>query len=169
MGHVHTGFLSKTAQWNAIVQQLSLFGGDADIEYLYERTDDYPAHCLLIEATLSEKTNQRIMEMESVSRHLGEYIIKNNDENAYCVFISTFLHINVVSDFRNRKTYPYFSSDGSKSVDGLKILPLQTSELKGFLEKGLIYKELYGIFERAYRSEADVREWYDKKIAHPVR
>ena len=31
MGHVRTGFLPRTAQWNAIVQQLSLFSGDASI------------------------------------------------------------------------------------------------------------------------------------------
>jgi ribulose bisphosphate carboxylase small subunit len=31
MGHVRTGFLPRTPQWNAIVQQLSLFGGDASV------------------------------------------------------------------------------------------------------------------------------------------
>jgi hypothetical protein len=31
MGHVRTGFLPRTAQWNAIVHQLSLFGGDASV------------------------------------------------------------------------------------------------------------------------------------------
>jgi hypothetical protein len=31
MGHVRTGFLPRTAQWNAIVQQLSLFGGNASV------------------------------------------------------------------------------------------------------------------------------------------
>jgi hypothetical protein len=31
MGHVRIGFLPKTAKWNAIVQQLSLFGGDASV------------------------------------------------------------------------------------------------------------------------------------------
>jgi hypothetical protein len=31
MGHVRTGFLPHTPQWNAIVQQLSLFGGDASV------------------------------------------------------------------------------------------------------------------------------------------
>ena len=139
-------------------------GGGADIEYIYDKTATYPAHCLLIEATLSDKTNQRRMEMEPVSRHLGEYILKTDDKNAYCVFISTFLHFNLISDFRNRKSYQYFSGDGSKSVEGLKILPLQTSELKGVLEKGLTYKELYGIFERAYRSEVGVRDWYETEI-----
>ena len=31
MGHVRTGFLPHTKQWNAIIEQLSLFGGDADV------------------------------------------------------------------------------------------------------------------------------------------
>lgn len=31
MGHVRTGFLPRTAQWNAIKDQLSLFGGNADV------------------------------------------------------------------------------------------------------------------------------------------
>jgi len=31
MGHVRIGFLPNTAQWNAIIQQLSLFGGDASV------------------------------------------------------------------------------------------------------------------------------------------
>jgi hypothetical protein len=31
MGHVRMGFLPRTKQWNAIVQQLSLFGGDASV------------------------------------------------------------------------------------------------------------------------------------------
>jgi len=31
MGHVRTGFLPRTAQWNAIIQKLSLFGGDANV------------------------------------------------------------------------------------------------------------------------------------------
>ncbi|MDR0302682.1 MAG: hypothetical protein LBI04_10275 [Treponema sp.] len=31
MGHVRTGFLPRTAQWNAIIKQLSLFGGDVNV------------------------------------------------------------------------------------------------------------------------------------------
>ncbi|MEA4898652.1 MAG: hypothetical protein VB115_10450 [Christensenellaceae bacterium] len=31
MGHVRTGFLPRTKQWNAIVGQLSLFGGDVTV------------------------------------------------------------------------------------------------------------------------------------------
>ena len=46
-------------------------GGEADIVYEYPETEYYPAHSLLIEATLADSTNQRRMEMEPVSRHLG--------------------------------------------------------------------------------------------------
>ena len=31
MGHIRTGFLPRTKQWNAIVEQLSLFGGDTAV------------------------------------------------------------------------------------------------------------------------------------------
>ena len=41
------------------------------ILYEYEACTSYPKHSLLIEATLSDATNQRRMEMEPVSRHLG--------------------------------------------------------------------------------------------------
>jgi len=31
MGHIRTGFLPRTEKWNAIVQQLTLFGGDTSV------------------------------------------------------------------------------------------------------------------------------------------
>lgn len=31
MGHVRTGFLPQTEKWNSIVQQLSMYGGNADV------------------------------------------------------------------------------------------------------------------------------------------
>jgi hypothetical protein len=139
-------------------------GGNADIEYRYEQTDDYPAHCLLLEATLSDGTNQRRMEMEPVSRHLGEYILSSGDINAYCVFVSTFLHRNVISDFRNRRTYQYYSDQYENEVDGLKILPLATSEVKKILEQEISYDKLYLIFESAYKSDESVPTWYEREI-----
>lgn len=42
-------------------------GGFADIVYEYKASAEYPAHSLLLEATLSEDSNQRRMEMEPVS------------------------------------------------------------------------------------------------------
>ncbi|WP_064653045.1 AlwI family type II restriction endonuclease, partial [Moraxella catarrhalis] len=51
-------------------------GGYADIIYEYEACTSYPKHSLLLEATLADGNNQRRMEMEPVSRHLGDYRIR---------------------------------------------------------------------------------------------
>ncbi|MFI3226289.1 MAG: AlwI family type II restriction endonuclease [Clostridia bacterium] len=139
-------------------------GGEADIVYLYEKTKSYPKHTLLIEATLAENTGQRVLEMESVSRHIGEYRLKNKEKEAYCVFISTKLAINLIGDFRARKNMEYFSSNGEDFIDGTKILPLKTEELKTILRSNKTYSDLYPIFEQAYQSNVGVRDWYDEEI-----
>ena len=139
-------------------------GGNADIEYKYDATPNYPAHCLLLEATLAVGSNQPRMEMEPVSRHLGEYILRTGDVNAYCAFVSTSLHRNLISDFRNRRTYQYYGDNYENRVDGLKILPLATSEIQTILERGISYDELYSIFEAAYRSGEPVPTWYEQEI-----
>lgn len=139
-------------------------GGHEDITYKYAATSDYPAHTLLIEMTLANKTNQRRMEMEPVSRHLGDYMLTHRGEDAYCLFATTFLHINVTADFRSRKTTPYYSIDGSESVNGMKIIPFQTSEIKTIIQKQLTYAQLYHIFERAYQSKAAPNLWYQQEI-----
>lgn len=135
-------------------------GGHEDIAYHYEATESYPAHTLLLEATLANSTNQRRMEMEPVSRHLGDYLLDNPQKLAYCVFATTFLHINVVSDFRMRKNAQYYSSDGTRCVDGMKIIPCQTSELKSIISKGIKYEQLYNIFESAFQSHVAPNLWY---------
>lgn len=139
-------------------------GGHEDITYKYEATEDYPAHTLLLEATLASSTNQRRMEMEPVSRHLGEYLLSHTDEQAYCLFATTYLHVNVISDFRMRKSNPYYSVDGTRFVEGMKIIPLQTSEIKTIIKKGLTYGNLYRLFEAAYNSTTAPNLWYGKEI-----
>lgn len=137
-------------------------GGEADIVYEYSETKHYPAHTLLLEATLADSANQRRMEMEPVSRHLGNHLIKTDNSNSYCVFATNFLNINVIADFRARKYTPYYDSqDHSKSVTGMKIIPLQTSELKKIIINKKKYKELYPIFEQAYNSTLPPHEWYE--------
>jgi hypothetical protein len=143
-------------------------GGNADIEYVYEQTDVYPSHTLLIEVTLSDSKNQRKMEMEPVSRHLGEHILSTGDHNAYCVFVSTSLYHNVISDFRNRRTYQYYSDQYKDCVDGLKILPLTTTELCKILEKNINYGELYLLFETAYHSDEPVPTWYKQEVINII-
>ena len=135
-------------------------GGGADIEWYYAQTNSYPEHSLLLEATLTDNSNQRRMEMEPVSRHLGKYILSSGDKNAYCVFVSTFLHRNVISDFRNRRTFDYYSDCYENAVHGLKILPLATAELRTILELDARYDALYPLLEAAYRSDEPVPTWY---------
>lgn len=143
-------------------------GGHEDITYKYEATEDYPAHTLLLEATLASSTNQRRMEMEPVSRHLGDYLLSHTDEQAYCLFATTYLHVNVISDFRMRKSNPYYSVDGARFVEGMKIIPLQTSEIKTIIKKRLTYGDLYRMFEAAYNSTTAPNVWYGKEIAEIV-
>ncbi len=137
-------------------------GGEADIVYEYPATEYYPAHAMLLEATLADGTNQRRMEMEPVSRHLGQHLIRTGNINSFCVFVTTFLHINVLADFRGRKTmYYYDTDDHTRFINGMKILPIQTSELKSIVSSGKTYKELYAIFEAAYNSNLSPHEWYN--------
>ncbi len=140
-------------------------GGEADIVYEYEQAKEYPKHTLLIEATLADGTNQRRMEMEPVSRHLGQYLIKTGNLNSYCVFATNDLNINVISDFRGRKNNPYYDSrDYSKYVDGMKIIPLEIDELKVIINNKIKYKELYPIFDIAHNLNKAPHIWYDECI-----
>lgn len=143
-------------------------GGHEDITYKYEATTNYPAHTLLIEATLANRTNQRRMEMEPVSRHLGDYMLQYPDEKAYCVFIATYLHLNVVADFRGRKLLPYYSIDGKNSINGMEIIPCQTSELKTIIKRHISYAQLYKIFNQAYQSLEAPNVWYKDEIVNKL-
>ncbi len=140
-------------------------GGEADIVYEYCETEAYPKHTLLLEATLADSTNQRRMEMEPVSRHLGRHLIRTGNLDSYCVFATNYLDINVIADFRGRKSMPFYDTqDFSKSINGMKIIPLQTSELKKIVSDGKTYKELYPLFEAAFNSTLLPHEWYESCI-----
>lgn len=106
--------------------------------------------------------------MEPVSRHLGEYLLSHADEHAYCLFATTYLHINVISDFRMRKSMPYYSSDGTRSIDGMKIIPCQTSEIKTIINKKITYTDLYHIFQDAFNALAAPNIWYEKEIKNKL-
>lgn len=144
-------------------------GGEADIVYEYDQTAYYPEHALLLEATLADSSNQRRMEMEPVSRHLGQHLLRTGNLNSYCVFATGTLNINVIADFRSRKTIPYYDpQDYSKNVSGMKIIPLQISELKAILKGGKHYKDLYSLFDTAFNSDLPPHEWYSQCISTQV-
>lgn len=139
-------------------------GGEADIVWKYEKTGWYPKHTLLIEATLADGSNQRRMEMEPVSRHLGEYCITHPEDEVYCVFVTTYLNINVISDFRARRYMEYYNTAGTDYITGMKILPIQTSELKALLRFDVRYPQIYKMLDKANNSSEAPREWYENNI-----
>ncbi|MCI8326272.1 MAG: AlwI family type II restriction endonuclease [Lachnospiraceae bacterium] len=139
-------------------------GGEADIVWKYQKTERYPRHTLLLEATLADGSNQRRMEMEPVSRHLGEYRLKYPEDEAYCVFVTTYLNTNVISDFRARKYMEYYNTSGTKFITGMKILPIQTSELKILLESDVKYPQVYEMLDEAYHGNGAPKEWYETNV-----
>lgn len=136
-------------------------GGEADIIYKYPATKYFPEHDLLIEATLADSSNQRRMEMEPVSRHLGEYLCNNKTSNAYCIFLTNFLHLNVISDFRMRQNQPYYGNGGDE-ISGMNISPMETDLLIAVLQKNLKYRFLYKMCNDLFKSKLNPKEWYEE-------
>ena len=149
--------LSLTAE---LMPKSHATGGYADIIYQYKKTDAYPEHHVLIEATLANDANQRKMEMEPVSRHLGEYLLKYGRKDDYCIFVSNSLHLNLVSDFLHRKTYFYYGRD-LKRIEGMKIIPIDTNWLKKALQNKQTYSKIYRLFATAHKQAIMPHEWGD--------
>lgn len=138
-------------------------GGEADLIFQYEAENGYPKHSLLIEATLADSTNQRRMEMEPVSRHLGEYMLSHKNLESYCVFITNFLHMNVISDFRNRRNMEYYGGkNGDEVINGMMITPLENELLVAILKNGVKYSQLYKLFHEVQENSLAPKEWYNE-------
>ncbi|WP_066387078.1 AlwI family type II restriction endonuclease [Helicobacter himalayensis] len=135
-------------------------GGNADFVYIY----DY--HRLMIEVTLSEKTNQRRAEMESVSRHLGNLLLSldaDTQNQSYAIFIAPYLDKNVLNDFRSRM-HCYFENDKAH-IKGMKILPLSTNDLVKILQSNLNYQSLLPKFQKALKSDEQWgSKWYEEEL-----
>lgn len=117
-------------------------GGNADFVYSYYN------HSLMIEVTLTEKTNQRRAEMESVSRHLGNLLLSLDSamqEKTYGIFIAPYLDKNVINDFRSR-IYCYFEND-TAHIQGMKILPLSTNDIIKILKSHIKYRDIFPKFQ----------------------
>jgi len=137
-------------------------GGYADIIYEYEACTSYPKHSLLLEATLADGSNQRRMEMEPVSRHLGDYRIRFNNPFDYSLFVSTYLDKNVISDFRYRKIIPY--TRDKETITGMKIISMDTYSLKKIIENKVKYKYLYEVFDKYHEMPLETVDWHDGMI-----
>lgn len=142
-------------------------GGTADIVYEYNKSDVYPEHKVLLEATLTESTSQRKNEMEPVSRHLMREIQENDNDDTYAVFVANILQEEVLSDFRSRKNYQFRGKSSVKT--GLKIISLSIQDIIKLINVKVQYSKLYGIFENAYKdTEINDLEWYEKLIKNKV-
>ena len=135
-------------------------GGDADIVYEYEAGRYYPEHSLLLEATLSEAGNQRRMEMEPVSRHLGQHLLNTGNNNSYCIFVTNYLNINVISDFQARRSYCYYDPNNyDRCINGMKIIPIEVEDLKNLIRNQARYAEIYPRLEEVFNLECSPPEW----------
>ena len=121
-------------------------GGQADLIYKYS-----DGHDILLEVTMSERDNQRKLELEPVPRHLGRYKLFTN-KNSYVIFIAPYLDPNVLVAFRAMKDLPYYDiNDTSKYVNGLKIIPLSIENLIFILQSKIPYYQLKNKFENFYQ------------------
>lgn len=121
---------------------------------------------ILIEVTLSKKDNQRKMELEPVTRHLGKYCLENKNKSAYCVFIAPYLDPNVLVSFRSYKKLKYYNSnDTTQFIDGLNIIPISIKDLIYILGKNFKYSETESKFCEILKSnESDGYLWYENTI-----
>ena len=142
-------------------------GGTADIVYEYNKTNDYPEHKVLLEATLTESTSQRKNEMEPVSRHLMREIQENDNDDTYAVFVANILQEEVLSDFRSRKNYQFRGKNSVKS--GLKIISLSIRDIIKLINIKIQYSKLYKIFDEAYKdTNINDLEWYEKLVKNKI-
>ncbi|WP_439239250.1 AlwI family type II restriction endonuclease [Lonepinella sp. BR2919] len=139
-------------------------GGKADIVFHYKQDEIMPTHQLLIEATLSDSTSQRRMELEPVSRHLWHAIVESKCNDDYAILVSTNVHQSVISDFRGRKTME-MTFDDKNFINGMKILPINTKMIQFMLKENMTYTDVYKILNDAHCSELSLRQgWYNQMI-----
>ena len=133
-------------------------GGASDI--IFEYDDEH----LMIEVTLSNKDNQRKMELEPVSRHLGRYRLKGN--NAYAIFIAPFLDPNVLVAFRAYANLPYYDTkDTTNFVKNLSIIPLSIDDIICMIKNNISYNNFLGLKQKFIESpQTDGYLWYRDTI-----
>ncbi|VVH50875.1 hypothetical protein BPUTSESOX_271, partial [uncultured Gammaproteobacteria bacterium] len=123
-------------------------------------------HSALIEVTLSKKENQRKMEIEPVSRHLGRYKLSTSNANDYAIFIAPYLDPNVLVNFRSYKDLRYYdTSDTTKYVNSLKIIPFAIDDICLIIDKGYDRIALERKMENSYINyEKDGLMWYENTL-----
>lgn len=104
-------------------------GGRAEMEF------EFPDFVLVVEVTLSTGQQQRVMEYESVPRHVGEAEGKRKDQKpVYGLFVANRLHPNAMGSFwtHTRGDTAYLLQSGQREVFP-KIIPIEVSVLQRIL------------------------------------
>ncbi len=141
-------------------------GGIADIIYEYDEKV-YPKHNLIIEATLSDPSSQRKMELESVPRHLAKDIISTDNNKDYALFVASIPEESVILSMRSNR-YTYYPKGNGEYIHGFKIIPINIDILINLLKKDIKYDYIYRWFEEAYKSQIPDPEWFDKEILQKI-
>ncbi len=139
-------------------------GGKADIVFKYD------THDLMIEVTLSKKENQRKMELEPVSRHLGRYMLQNKG-NHYAIFVASHLDANVLVGLRSYSKLRYYNtSNTNEFVQNLQIIPLDISDIIQIIKSKMSYNTFYKIVNDVYKDkEEDGYLWYKNVLQKSLR
>lgn len=58
----------------------------------------------------------------------------------------------------------YYNNTGTEYITGMKILPIQTSELKALLRAEAKYPQIYKMLDNAHNSNGAPKEWYENHI-----
>ncbi len=155
-------FLNMSLDANLLPRRFAS-GGKADIVY------EYDSHHLIIEVTLSDKTTQRKMELEPVSRHLGRYLLENRG-NHYALFIAPYLDPNVLVGFRSYHKLRYYDSSNIQNyVENLKIIPLDIDDIIKILENSVTYEKFFNVSEKAFEDiEKDGFIWYQNVLQNKL-
>lgn len=140
-------------------------GGSSDFKI------EYDDHTLMIEVTLTESTNQRRAEMESVSRHLGNILLELDEEKqekSYGIFIAPHLNKNVLNDFRTRKL-SYWENE-TNYIKGMNIIPLDTDDVVNILNSNIMYSDLRPKFYEILKKDNDWgSKWYNDEVKPFIR
>ena len=137
-------------------------GGGSDIIF------EYANEHLMIEVTLSSDDNQRRMELEPVSRHLGKYLLSG--KKAYAIFIAPYLYPNVLVAFRAyAKLRFYDPKDTTKYVENLDIIPLSIDDIICMIKAKIDYEQFL-LYKKSWleSGEMDGFVWYNKIIKKDI-
>ena len=66
---------------------------------------------------------------------------------------------------RDSKDMVYYSQDGARQVNGLKIFPLYTAQISDLLRVSASYPQVYRMLCQAYEASEEPKPWFEKWIA----